>query len=291
MADVNFVKRFAGPVRRETNIYQLAAVRVSERSVLAAAQPFGLAADPARFSVTRFATHFVLRDGTEELSVSAASGALRRVDTTLWQRDDGQSSLDITDEDAVKIARKYLQLTGLAPLSEVGVLRVTRLRVGTMERGARRAEERVIDAAVVFQRLIDRVPVEGPGGKVVVYIDAQRRVSGAQKVWREIASVKKAVPASKLIAPSAAEEHLRRYWREAWDGKLDVTDARFGYFESGPGEAQKVLQPAYIMPLTLTSPDGRFVMKSVHVVAAAADAIGTLMPPPKAVVPQPRRRG
>jgi hypothetical protein len=65
---------------------------------------------------------------------------------------------------------------------------------------------------------------------------------------------------------------------------------RFGYFERGFEENQRVLQPAYIMLLLLRSTNERFSVKTAHVFPAAANAVGTIMPPAKKAVAQPARK-
>jgi len=284
-----FLKKITAPISLNTNIYQLKAVRVTDKSLVDSGRLFRLTGDPKRYELTKLPGALVLREGSIQLRVCSVSGALRQIDKNLWQRDDGHSSLDIGDNEAVALAKKHIEETKLVPLAECSVLRVTRLRVGTLDKVAGTREERVIDVGVVFQRLVNQVPVEGPGGKVVVFINPQRQVTGVQRMWREIGSVVKAVPFAKLAPPKFAEDHLVKYWKDAPIGRLEVTDSRFGYFELGAGQSQKYLQPAYIMPVTLISPDGHFVMKTVHVVPAALKAAGALMPPRKVVMAQPIR--
>jgi len=96
-------------------------------------------------------------------------------------------------------------------------------------------------------------------------------------------------PVKELRHPQLAEEDLATYCKAQDTGRIDVDDMRFGYFELGYQDVQRVLQPAYSMPMTLVGPDERVRMKTVHVFAAATNAIGTLIPPSNKVVRQPRR--
>jgi hypothetical protein len=288
MADINFVKR-PTPITINSKIYQFKAVRVTEKAILETGRLFKLAGDIKRYELTKRPNILSYIEDNAEIRACTLSGAIRHIDRSLWQIDDGKTDFVIDDKEAVDLAKKYIKQTNLVPLAECSLLRVTRLRAGTLEKATGNYEERVIDVGVVFQRMVDGIPVEGPGGKVAVYIDHDKKVTGSYRLWRELGAVVRTVPSQKLVPPKFAEDHLIKYWKDVPLKKLEVTDARFGYFELGEGMIQKYLQPAYIMPVTMVSPDGHFTMHSVHVVPAAVEAAGEIMPPLKVISVQPAR--
>src|SRR5207249_3492558 len=115
---------------------------------------------------------------TEEpfaVQLHRASGGLRYYDTSRWQRDDGEANVELSDRQAVGVAERFVERTKLAAGEDYQLLRVARLNVGAMEQATGVTDERAIDVAVCFQRLVDGVPVDGPGGKLAVYVDHERR--------------------------------------------------------------------------------------------------------------------
>jgi hypothetical protein len=285
MADVNFVKRLDAPPKAKTQIYALAPPGASAKALTAFAKELGVASARAEHGQDPVALTYAA--GQHVLTLYKASGAIRYQDRTRWQVDDGEANVKLTDEEATRLALALVSKHGLARPPECELLRVTRLTVGELNAESKRGSERVIDVAVAFRRLVDRVPVDGPGGKLVVYLDQQGELTGFDRIWRPIRAPQ--APVRELRPPKLAEADLVRSWR-AHAGRIDVTDMRFGYFELGYQDAQRILQPAYVMLLTLVAPDQRMTMKTAHVFAAAANAVGRLMPPPKKAVPQPARR-
>jgi hypothetical protein len=218
------------------------------------------------------------------------SGAMRFRDDTLWQVDDGKSVVKFNDDDASKIARSYVSNLKLLQAKESKIVKVTHLTVASMEKGSNKADTKIIDCGVVFQRQIDGIPVEGPGGKALVYVNGNEKISGYDHYWRTLGKIHSSIPADKLLTPANAEEALKKYWAKS-AFNIEVSEIRFGYFEAGWGEKQSFIQPAYVMPLTLISGDGRIKVGSFHVISAVPDAPAVIMPPaPKEVKQDPRKQ-
>lgn len=286
MPEVNFIKRLDAPPKVETQIYALAPSGATAKTLPVFARSFGLesrravlAQDPVKFTYTA---------GQHVLTLFKASGALRYQDQTRWQIDDGKSNLEITDAEATKLALSHIRKHELASTKECTLLKVSRLTVGDGNVDAKAGTERIVDVGVAFQRTIDGVPVDGPGGKLIVYLNQERELTGFDRIWRQTKAVQAPVP--ELRSPKLAEADLLRYWRRHNSARIDVYDMRFGYFERGYEESQRVLQPAYIMLLSLVSTDERISMKTAHVFPAATNAVGTIMPPARKAVPQPPRQ-
>jgi hypothetical protein len=271
------------------NIYQLATPAANKRTLLDIAGRFDLGANARAGKFQEDEARLTYAEGPHVIRLYRASGGLRYQDQRRWQKDDGQANSVLSDSEAVKIARGYVARHDLAPLSECKVRKVTRLRVATVERASRRAEERVIDVGVNFQRSVDGTVVDGPGGNVTVYIDHAGEVTGCDKIWRPAQGVYR--PIDDLRPPGFAEEQFARYARYYGPSRIEVREFRFAYFELGWKARQRYLQPAYILLFTVSSEDQRFRRNSVYVVAAATNGVGTLTPAPQRVEPQVPRGG
>jgi hypothetical protein len=175
----------------------------------------------------------------------------------------------------VKVAERYVRDYGIAPPRELEMLKVTRLNVASVSSDVGEANQRVVDVGVAFQRRIGGVPVDGPGGKVVVYLNHNAELTGFDRIWRDVAHVHR--PVEALISPADAAAQMERYWRGE-EGLIQIREVRFGYFELGPQQAQRYIQPAYVMLLRFVSPDDRIRMNSAFVMAAATNPVGRLMP-------------
>jgi hypothetical protein len=288
--EVNFIERLEAAPKVKTQILALGRPGASAKAVREFAQSLKLEAgavteaqDPTRFTFTA---------GQHVVTMFKASGALRYQDRSRWQVDDGTANLKISDAEAEKRALSLISAHKLAPTREFKLLKVTRLTVGEASADAQRGSERVVDVGVAFQRTIGGVPVDGPGGKLIVYMDHNGELTGFDKIWRPVAKVR--APVKALQPPKAAEEDLIRYWAKE-TGRIDVVDMRFGYLEFGYQARQAVLQPAYVMLLRVVSPNQRedgseIAIGSVHVFAAATNSVGRLMPPPKKIAKQAIRK-
>jgi hypothetical protein len=164
------------------------------------------------------------------------------------------------------------------------VLRVTHLNVGVAEKESGLAEHRVVDAGVAFARIVDGIPVEGPGGKAMVYIDAKGNLTGIDCLWRHVLGVHaENVP---LRSPDEVQEEAVREWGTEGSGRVTIDDVRFGYFEQGWDILQRYLQPAYVFSMTITATEGdlagRAIMGSGYCGAAAVKSPERLLPRPLA---------
>lgn len=285
MPEVRFLQRLEGAPKARTQIFSLDPPRASVAALRKFATRFDV--DPKRGVLQQDPARFTYTDGPHLFTLYRASGALRYQDQSRWQRDDGEANLKIGDEEATKLALNFVRKFKLVPTNESELLTVSRLRVGSLGSEGKPERDRVIDVGVAFQRKIGGVPVDGPGGKLIIYLDHKGEMTGFDRIWRSVKGRYR--PVKALKDPRAAEEDMRRYWRGHESGRIDVREVRFGYFELGPQEAQRFLQPAYILLLTLVSPQERVMMNSAHVVPAAVNAVGSLMPSPKKPVRQAPR--
>jgi hypothetical protein len=291
MPKYQFLKKILPPPQQRAQIFRLAPPRVNQETLFGLAQRFGLKGDLKTGSLLQDARQMTYREGSFELVLYHASGGLRFHDNARWQVDDGKAHVTFDDKEAIKMAQGFIKELAVVPLEECELLRVTRLNVGVVDRQTGFAEERVVDAGVAFQRVIDNVPVLGPGGKVIVYIDHDGHLTGVDRLWREIQDVGR--PDVELQSPEYAQEDVVRHWGEQGSGLIVIEDIRLGYYETGWDDGQRYLQPAYFLPLTITATAGHFagrpVLRAEHFVAAATKPPEPLIPPPPVVAAQPPR--
>jgi hypothetical protein len=214
--------------------------------------------------------------GAQVFTVYRPSRAVQWTDTERWQVDDGGASWDISDDDAVAAAVDQVDRLELAGADVFAPRRVTRLRVSTAERGGVPDDVRVVDVGVVLARVLDGLPVEGPGGNIVVYLDRERQLTGFERVARRIAGVHEPVRAWRPVDDVIAETEA--YWGRRLDRGLSVRDVRVGYVELGRLATQEFIQPAYVLSLTLDNADDAASRTIEHYVAAATNNTGDLMP-------------
>jgi len=230
-------------------------------------------------------------EGSRELVVHHASGGLRFHDKARWQVDDGSSHVEFDDATATRMAERFIEAYSVVPLAECKPLRVSRLNVGLAEKRTGFAEHRVIDVGVAFVRVVDGIPVEGPGGKAIVYIDSKGNLTGIDRLWREIREANAAVV--PLRSPEVAQEEAAREWRGTGSGHISVDDIRFGYFEHGWDVAQRYLQPAYVVSMSIHATEGHFVrsagIRTEYLGAAGVKSPERLIPRKAKVPPQTPR--
>jgi hypothetical protein len=168
------------------------------------------------------------------------------------------------------------------------VLRVSRLHVATAGPDRVMQDHRVIDVAVCLQPVVRGVPVDGPGGKLTVYFDHERKVTCVDHLLRRIGPVHREV--RELHPPEHAIEAARRLWTRRGISEVEVGEVRFCYYEAGWDDRQRYLQPAYIIIATLIGGDRRIRMGALYVGPAAVNSIGRIASaaPPRRVPQEPR---
>jgi hypothetical protein len=269
----------------QLRIYRCGDPGVMESSAAELALRFGVPVD--NYGAMRSSAETVTYSrGSHEVIIHRRSGGVRFRDLARWQADQG-ASVDLGDDDAVQIAQAFVARRELASADEVAVAKVTRLRVGLADREGTTAEERVIDVGVVFRRVIDGLPADGPGGHIMVYVGAEDEVTGVDRIWRPIAGVHDEV--ESLRPREWLDERISRHLGADRTARLDIHEIRLGYFENGWNSAQEFLQPAYVVLGTIRSPDERLRRRSVIAVPAATNNVGEIMPPNPGIRTQPER--
>jgi hypothetical protein len=274
MAKKNLSKSVAS---NSTNIFELVAPKVNQQSLLSLAKKFKLKATPKDGKRAEGKEAFIYEEGPYEISLYKASGAYRYVNKLTWQVDAGNTNINISDEEATRIAQKFVQKLKLVPVKECKVLKVARLVHGVADITQEKiqGEERVISIDVAFQRTIDNIPVDGPGGKVIVSIGENSEISGCDVVWRKIQRVYRRI--KELRPENAAIQEAYKHWPKQ-QKQIKIDKIRFGYFEEGRKTIQKYMQPAHVIFLTMGSDNDRIIRKTVYVAPAADRPTGRITP-------------
>ena len=184
------------------------------------------------------------------LRLFGRSGGWQDRHATRWQADDGAGHLHIDDDDAARLALDAVARYDVAAERQLQLAHVQRLHVAHAERDGANHSDRIAGVRVVFRRIVDDLPAEGPGGKSVVYFDHERQLTGIDHLWHEVEDVYEPVAGLRPVA-DVLEEVRRRY--EESDGIVEVSDIRLGYYELGWDGGQEFLQPAYVVFLQLRS--------------------------------------
>jgi hypothetical protein len=285
MPEISFPNWSTPERHTDLKIYKLGRPVVNERSLRRIANSFGMPVRGKDGRIEIDSSKISYSVGSNVVTLYRTSGALRYHDGSRWQVDDGYSEVRIPEADAAVIARRYIEATALAPLAECQLAAVTRLRVGVANLLGDEREERVIDLGIIFQRLVDGTPVDGPGGKVVVYLDAAGEITGVDRTWRPIHSVLRNVVA--LRPREEVAQRIRRFWGRSV--LVAVEEVRFGYFEQGLHTLQRTLQPAYVVMVNVRAEEHGLRRRAVYVQPAATNSIGVLQPARSRQAPQPER--
>lgn len=281
--DMHVTGKLIGTPRGQARIYRLNTPRVNERTVRALARRFGMRAEKQFGALRSDEDKLTYTEGHFELTVYRASGALRFIDRARWQVDDRQSDLKMEDAEARRIAQRWVRKLKLAPSGQTKFLKAARLRVGEATADGKEATERTIDVAVALQRWVDRIPVDGPGGKIVVYLDHEGKPTGVERIWRETAGVHRR--GASYRSPQEAINEMAEHYRSK-RGVIEVQEARFGYFEEGRRSRQRYLQPAYVIVGVIGSSDSAVRKRAIYVAPALANAVGRITPPLERKPPQ-----
>lgn len=283
MAEIKITGKLIATPRKPAHIYRLKSPAVSEKTIRSLARQLGMRADANSGRLCSDADKLIYSDGHLDLMLYRASGAMRLIDRSRWQVDDRRSNLQIKDAEASRLAASFIRKNRLGKSAQMKFLKAARLHVGEATREGKEASDRIIDVAVAMQRLVDKIPVDGPGGRIVVYLDSERNLTGIEKIWRDLGPILRRSLAHR--SPESALEDMAAHYRTK-QGILEIEEVRYGYFEEGWRSSQQYLQPAYIIFAMLTSPDRSVRKRTIYVAPAIANPIGPITPPLRKKPPQ-----
>jgi hypothetical protein len=265
---LSFQTKLPRDIPAKARVYTLPAPKVSATSLKEVARGLGLGS--AEFDLLTSSDRMGYAAGRWQIEVQRASGALQAVDVDRYGIDTGKP-FELSDRRAQGVAAKFLAQSKLVPMASARALKVTHLRGADADVKGETLSERLLDAGVVYGRLVDGLPVTGPGGLAMVHIDPTGAVVGVRSTWRPLG---KSAGTVKIKPIDWAVEGLEKE-TDGLIGKVSVLKAQFGYFELGPLDRQTVLEPAYAFVYVVHN-EG-INSKHVHVVHAGDKAYGRLL--------------
>ena len=250
-------------------VYQLAPPRASQENAVAQARRLGLRGDAQDFQIA--GDWISYQEGTQQVSLHGRSGALyyRNREKYGVAREDRE--FEIPDENAEGIARQFAADADLVPDDEDARLeKVSHLRSAGRSMEGEEQQETTIDAGVLFRRVVEDIPVAGPGGELMVNVDPDAEVVGTQRVWRgkerRLREVSVRPREHALWAIETLAENIR--------GDVTVRQAALAYFEFGPLDRQSHLEPAFVFVYDVT--DGEVGFRAAELVPAGEQIFGAL---------------
>jgi hypothetical protein len=161
-----------------------------------------------------------------------------------------------TSEQSVALAQTFLRQNDIAPLdgSQLKLVHLGGLRSSAVVDGKRAGP--VINELVTvnFGRVVDGIPVIGPGSKIVVKIGDKGEVMGMIRRWRELdRATRVTLRPEELVSAREAEELARRQIiAEYGEGaSFRILGSGKRYFDNNGG----VLQPVYAFEVAITMKD------------------------------------
>ena len=265
---LTFQTKLPRDIPKSARVYSLLAPKVSATHLRSVAR--GLGVGSAEFDLLTSSDRMGLFGGRWQIEVHRASGALQAVDVDRYGIDTGKP-FELSDRRAQGVAAKFLAQSKLVPMTSARALKVTHLRGADADVKGATVNERLLDAGVVYGRVVDGLPVTGPGGMAMVHIDPAGAVVGVRSTWRALG---KSAGTVKIKPIEWAVEGLEKE-AAGLIGQVSVLKAQFGYFELGALDRQTVLEPVYAFVYAVHN-EG-ISSKHVHVVHAGDKAHGKLL--------------
>ena len=150
---------------------------------------------------------------------------------------------------AANIAKQHLKALKLMPKyeKELTLQHVGGLGLATHKDGK---TSQPVDKLVTVQfgRVIDGVPVTGPGSKIIVTLGANGELVSLQRRWVELKREQKKSKDFKSQADVHSNIKAKMAKEAAGAKRVDVNAPEFGYYDDGDGN----IEPAYIFLADLT---------------------------------------
>lgn len=166
---------------------------------------------------------------------------------------DGKFTPELPDpQSAQKMAMEFLRSYNLAP-QQAGELKM--VHAGGLRAAAAGKPNQVKDIfrTIYYGRLLDSLPVLGPGSRIVVQIGDKGEVVGATRRWRELAkttTAKRTLKTAEVKTEKEATEEAAKVIASEFgaNAKYAIRKAQMAYFDQGGS----YIQPVYAVEATVT---------------------------------------
>ena len=278
---VKYEAQLPQSIPASVNVYKLQPANVTNAELLKRSKAFGLTGRGKDFIFG--AESLAYREGRFHLEAHLKSGAIHYRHLDKYGRVP-EKKFDLTDRRAATVARKFLETANLFPIGTAQKRAITHMHSAVADIKTKQIKEEIIDAGVVYGRLVDDVPVDGPGGFALVNVDPDAEVIGMRSIWRGLGK------RQAKVKIKAADEIMKQFERQAakFKGDTTVKKAGFSYFEHGPLDEQTVLEPAFWFVYVVNYKD--VAHKSAFVVHAGDKSFGQLIGRKRFPSPDQKRR-
>ncbi len=250
---------------RTIKTFRFKELSVSKQSVLNLQERFGF--KPSQDKVRESPSHFWVQDGDWYFEVSKFSGQELVANLASYRKQLQGLRWSLNAEKLEAIAKEYIVKRAVVSMEEVA--KVPHIRYATSSVGKAKdnikVDEDITEADVIFSRELRKIPVIGPGSKLVVTISADGSVSGFYKIWREI-DYDAITPQVKTISSVQAMEEFidktGRFRQLEHVTYLQVDIAAFGYWASPRHWQQKILLPAHTFVYSMRNEKGFAISKA-----------------------------
>lgn len=184
---------------------------------------------------------------------------------------------------APELARKYLEETGILPKNEKEIVlaHVGGLNMAVAKDGKRKGNYKKL-VTVQFSRVLNGMPVQGPGSRLLVHLGEQGSLAGMIKNWSDV----KAVPVTKAekkndqVIQREIQDRLRRMAGQALDIKIEKSSMVL--YDDGLGRIEPAM---YVLAMARYEGPGR-----EGVVEIPVDFYVPFLKQPKALFPYMKSR-
>jgi len=259
------VSIFPKETRRTIESFRFKEFSVSKQSVLKLQKRFGFKPSEAKFKESP--SHFWAEDGDWYFEVSKFSGQELVANLAKYRKQLQGVRWSLNEERLEAIAKEYIVKRAAVNMEEVAKvphIRYTTSSVGKAKDNIK-VDEDITEADIVFSRELRKIPVIGPGSKLVVTISADGSVSGFYKIWREI-DYDAITPEVKTIGSVQTMKKLidktARFRQLEHVSYLQLDIAAFGYWASPRHWQQKTLLPAHTFVYSMRNEKGFAISKA-----------------------------
>lgn len=253
------VSIFPKEIPRTIKTFRFKELSVSKQSVLNLQERFDL--KPSKDKVRESPSHFWVQDDDWYFEVSKFSGQQLVVNLAKYRKQIQDKRWSLNEEKLKTIAKEYIVKWAAVSMEEVAKephIRYTTSSVGNTK-DTIKVDEAITEADVIFSRELYKIPVIGPGSKLVVTISADGSVSGFYKIWREIDYDVKTPKVKTISSVQAIREVIdktAKFRKLKKINHLQLDIAAFGYWASPRHWQQKTLLPAHTFVYSMRNEKG-----------------------------------
>jgi len=259
--EVRFSQTLPPVLPPKARIYKFKAPDVTIKGLSSIAKALGLNSISGKYDEQQKFISYV--EGDYIVIQWKASGAINFKNTKRYYKEDsGAPSINLPDDQAIDITRNFIISKGLVNEHELFLEKVSHRRMVAVDKQMTQRIEKTVETIVIFGRKINNVSVDGPGGKILVYVGTDGGIIGLKKVWREI---DREIGRVNVVNRDKALSNI--VGRLSVFPKAEILKARFCYFEKGEEDAQTYLEPAYVF--VYSAGNENFPEKSVDILPAS----------------------